>query len=46
MVRKLARKEPLPRITKLSPKEQIEVEDANVRTSFAFAAKSGLLTKT
>jgi hypothetical protein len=44
-VRKHARKEPLPRITKLTQKEQLEAEDANVRNSFAFAAKSGLFAK-
>lgn len=45
MVRKSARKEPLPRISKLSAKEQIEAEDANVRASFAFAVKSVLFAK-
>ena len=44
-VRKSARKDALPRITKMSTKEQIETEDANVRASFAFAAKSGLFAK-
>jgi sugar phosphate isomerase/epimerase len=42
LVRKSARKEPLPRIAKLSEKEQLAAEDANVRDSFAFAGKSGL----
>jgi sugar phosphate isomerase/epimerase len=45
MVRKSARKEPLPRITKLTEQEQVAAEDANVRASFAFAAKSGLFAK-
>jgi sugar phosphate isomerase/epimerase len=44
-VRKSARKEPLPQITKLGEKEQLAAEDANVRASFAFAAKSGLFAK-
>jgi 3-oxoisoapionate decarboxylase len=44
-VRKSARKDGLPRITKMSTKEQIEAEDANVRASFAFAAKSGLFAE-
>ena len=46
LVRKSARKEPLPRISGLSAKEQLGAEDANVRASFAFAAKSGLFPNT
>jgi hypothetical protein len=45
MVRKSARKEPLPRITKLTEQEQLAAEDANVRASFAYAAKSGLFRR-
>jgi sugar phosphate isomerase/epimerase len=45
LVRKPARKEPLPRVTKLGEKEQLAAEDANVRQSFAFAARSGLFAK-
>ncbi len=43
LVRKSARKEPLSRISGLTAKEQLDAEDANVRASFAFAAKAGLL---
>ena len=46
LVRKSARKTPLPRVSGLSPKEQLEAEEGNVRESFAFAAKSGMLRKT
>jgi sugar phosphate isomerase/epimerase len=45
LVRKSARKEPLPRIGTLSEQDQLAAEDANVRASFAYAAKSGLLAK-
>ena len=34
---------PLPRITKLTPDDQLAAEDAHVRESFAFAAKTGLV---
>lgn len=43
-VRAGARKEPLPRITKLAAEEQVATEDRNVRESFAFAAKEKLLS--
>jgi sugar phosphate isomerase/epimerase len=43
LVRKSARKTPLPRVSGLSPKEQVEAEERNVRESFAFVATSGLL---
>jgi 3-oxoisoapionate decarboxylase len=43
MVRTSARKTPLPRVSGLSPKEQVEAEGSNVRESFAFAAKSKLI---
>jgi sugar phosphate isomerase/epimerase len=42
LVRKAARKEPLPRVSGLPLKEQLDAEDANVRASFDWAAKSGL----
>jgi sugar phosphate isomerase/epimerase len=42
-VRAGARKEPLPRITKLAADEQLAAEDRNVRESFAYAAKEKLL---
>lgn len=45
LVRKSARQEPLPQITRLAEKEQLAAEDANVRQSFAFAAKSGLFAR-
>jgi len=43
LVRKHARKEPLPRITGLKPDEQLAVEDRHVRESFAYVAKTRLL---
>lgn len=42
-VRAAARKEPLPRITKLTPAEQLAAEDRNVRESFLYVAKEKLL---
>ncbi len=42
LVRASVRKEPLPRLSTLDMKGQLNAEDANVRASFAFAAKSGL----
>lgn len=44
-VRRNTRKEPLPRISQLSAKEQCAVEDANVRESFAYIAKTGIIPK-
>ena len=44
LVRKSARKTPLPRVSGLTPKEQVEAEEGNVRESFAFAAKSKLVS--
>jgi sugar phosphate isomerase/epimerase len=44
-VRRNARKEPLPRISSLSTKEQVAQEDANVRESFAYIAKTGIIPK-
>lgn len=41
-VRRVAGKQPLPRISGLSAAEQVAAEDANVADSFAFAVKSGL----
>lgn len=43
MVRKLAVSHPLPRLTKMSPPEQIELEDRQVRESFRNAAKLKLI---
>jgi 3-oxoisoapionate decarboxylase len=43
LVKKHARKEPLPRITKLKPDEQLAAEDRHVRESFAHAAKEKLI---
>ena len=43
MVRKLAVSHPLPRLTKMSPPEQIELEDRQVRESFRNASKSKLI---
>ena len=43
LVRKNAKKEPLPRISGLKRDEQLAVEDRNVRESFAYVAKSRLL---
>jgi 3-oxoisoapionate decarboxylase len=42
-VRRVARKTPLPRITKLTPSEQLDFEDRHVAESFAYAAKTKLL---
>ena len=42
-VRATAGPKPLPRISKLTPTEQAAAEDAHVRESFAFAAKTGLV---
>lgn len=42
LVRRSARKAPLPRVSGLTAREQLDVEDENVRASFTFAAKSGL----
>jgi len=39
LVRKSAREEPLPRVSKLSAEKQIQIEDANVRLSFVSATK-------
>ncbi|MFM8272593.1 MAG: sugar phosphate isomerase/epimerase family protein [Gemmata sp.] len=46
LVRKSARKDALPSINGLGAKERLDAEEANVRASFAFAAKSGLLPAT
>lgn len=43
-VKAVAGPKPLPRITKLTPDDQLAAEDAHVRESFAFAAKTGLLS--
>ena len=43
LVRASARKQPLPRVAGLTAAEQIAREEENVKASFAFAAKSGLL---
>jgi len=43
MVRKQAVPQPLPRLSKMSPPEQIEIEDRQVRESFRNAAKSKLI---
>lgn len=43
LVRRAARKEPLPRVTGLSAAEQVEAEDRNVRASFAFATQAALV---
>lgn len=43
MVRKQAVPQPLPRLTKMSAPEQIELEDRQVRESFHHAAKSKLI---
>lgn len=42
-VRAQARKEPLPRISRLSVEDQVKAEERHVRESFAFAAKENLL---
>jgi sugar phosphate isomerase/epimerase len=42
-VRAGAKKEPLPRITKLPVEEQVKAEDGHVRESFEFAVKEKLL---
>ena len=42
-VRSGAKKEPLPRITKLAVEEQVKAEDRHVRESFDYAAKEKLL---
>jgi sugar phosphate isomerase/epimerase len=42
-VRSGAKKEPLPRITKLPVEEQVKAEDRHVRESFEYAAKVSLL---
>lgn len=42
-VRSTVRKEPLSRITSLSVEEQLAAEDRNVRESFEFAARVGLI---
>jgi sugar phosphate isomerase/epimerase len=42
-VRAGAKKEPLPRITKLAAEEQVKAEDRHVRESFEFTAKEKLL---
>ncbi|MBN9516970.1 sugar phosphate isomerase/epimerase [bacterium] len=39
----VARKEPLPRISQLTPAEQVAAEERNVRESFAFAARTRLV---
>jgi 3-oxoisoapionate decarboxylase len=44
LVRKHARKEPLPRVSKMTLIEQLDAENANVRKSFEFAAKSKLFS--
>lgn len=43
LVRKSAGMAPLPRVSGLTAKEQLDAEDGNVRASFAFAAKAGIL---
>jgi sugar phosphate isomerase/epimerase len=43
LVKKHARKEPLPRMTDLKPDEQLAAEDRHVRESFDYAAKNRLL---
>jgi len=43
LVKKHARKEPLPRITQLKPDEQLAAEDRHVRESFEYAAKERLI---
>jgi sugar phosphate isomerase/epimerase len=43
LVKKHARKEPLPRITRLKPEDQLAAEDRHVRESFAFAVKERLI---
>jgi|SRR5579883_743330 len=43
LVKKHARKEPLPRLAGLKPDDQLAVEDRNVRESFEFAAKERLI---
>jgi sugar phosphate isomerase/epimerase len=43
LVRKHARKEPLPRITGLKPADQLAAEDRHVRESFEFVAKERLM---
>jgi hypothetical protein len=43
LVRRTARKEPLPKVSTLPAKKQLEVEDANVKASFAHALKVGLV---
>jgi sugar phosphate isomerase/epimerase len=42
-VRAGVRKEPLPRISKLSADEKLKAEDRHVRESFEFAAREGLI---
>jgi sugar phosphate isomerase/epimerase len=42
LVRKSVRKDRLPRVSEMPAKDQLAVEEQNVRESFAFAAKSGL----
>jgi sugar phosphate isomerase/epimerase len=43
LVRRTVRKEPLPKVSTLPKKKQLEVEDANVKASFAHALKVGLI---
>jgi len=45
LARRSVRKAPLPRVSGLTAREQLDVEDENVRASFAFAKKSGLFAK-
>ncbi len=44
LVRSSARKQPLPRITKLEAAEQLAAEERHVKESFAFAAKTKLIS--
>jgi sugar phosphate isomerase/epimerase len=41
--RRVARKTPLPRVTRLASKEQLDLEDRQVAESFAFVARTNLL---
>jgi len=43
LVRKLPARQPLPRLSKMTDPEQIELEDRNARESFFYAAKSKLI---
>lgn len=43
LVRRVARKKPLPVVSTLAPEGRLAVEDSNVKASFAYAVKAGLV---